>query len=79
MTLLYIIAYLFIGLAIYALMIYLEYTDLVDLDIMEDEDKVWAVLALSIFLWPLLIVLMVFAFIPFEITMRLKAKKDTKR
>jgi uncharacterized membrane-anchored protein len=79
MIALYIITYLFIGLAIYALMIYLEYTDLVDLDIMEDEDKVWAVLALSIFLWPLLIVLMVFAFIPFEITMRLKAKKDAKR
>jgi len=79
MTALYIITYLFIGLAIYALMIYLEYTDLVDLDIMENEDIIWTVLALSIFLWPLLIVLMVFAFIPFEITMKLKAKKDAKR
>jgi len=79
MTALYIITYLFIGLAIYALMIYLEYTDLVDLNIMENEDEVWMVLALSIFLWPLLIALMVFAFIPFEITMQLKAKKDAKR
>jgi len=79
MTALYIITYLFIGLAIYALMIYLEYTDLVDLGIMADEDNVWMVLGLSIFLWPLFIVLMVFAFIPFEITMKLKAKKDAKR
>jgi hypothetical protein len=79
MTALYIITYLFIGLAIYALMIYLEYTDLVDLGIMADKDNVWMVLGLSIFLWPLFIVLMVFVFIPFEITMRLKAKKDAKR
>lgn len=79
MTALYIITYLFIGLAIYALMIYLEYTDLVDLNIMENEDSVWIVLFMSIFFWPLLIVLLVFAFIPFEITMKLKAKKDAKR
>lgn len=78
MIILYELTYLFIGLAIYALIIYLEYTDLVDLGIMTDEDNVWMVLALSIFLWPLLIALTVFALIPFEITMKLKAKKDAK-
>jgi len=75
MTALYVLTYFFIGLAIYALMIYL----VVDLDIMEDEDGIWTVLLMSILFWPLLVVLLVFAFIPFEITMKLKAKKDVKR
>jgi len=78
MIALYVITYLFIGLGLYALLIYLEYNDIVDLGIMTDKDGVWTVLLMSIFLWPLLIVLMVFAFIPYEITMKLKAKKDAK-
>ena len=81
MTALYIITYLFIGLAIYALMIYLEYTDLVDLGIMENEDEnnILMILVCSILFWPMCTVILVFGYIPYTITMKLKAKKDTKR
>jgi len=79
MIALHVITYLFIGLGLYALLIYLKYNDIVDLNIMEDKDGIWVILLMSIFFWPILTALLVFAFIPYEITMKLKAKKDAKR
>lgn len=78
MIALYVLTYLFIGLAFYATLVYLDYKDLVAIGILEDKDGIWTMLLFSIFLWPLLVVLLVFAFILFEITMKLKAKKNAK-
>lgn len=79
MIALYVITYLFIGLGLYALLIYLEYNDIVDLGIMNDVDNMWAILIMSVLLWPILASILILGFIPITITMQLKAKKDAKR
>jgi len=79
MIVIYALTYPFIGLGLYALLVYLEYNDIVDLGIMDDVDTMWATLIVSVLLWPILAPILILGFIPITITMRLKAKKDGKR